>query len=128
MIEPMRIPSKIATVLESVPEFAHRFLDLVEAADGDPGPAAVFTELAEFVASLLSEQTPSPNVLARCMAGVEKVARESEEAQTLIGWSFLGSLCPEDRRRLAPWFGPHTIASARDLEETETSDEPEEPD
>ena len=121
------MPFEAATVLESVPEFAHRFLDLVAAADGDPGLRAVFTELAEFVASLLSEQDPPPDVLARCMAGVEKVARESEDAESLIGWSFLGSLCSEDRGLLAPWFGPRTLELAREAEEAESSDEPGEP-
>lgn len=103
---------EVVALLEAVPEFAERLLDLVEAADGDPGPAAAFTELADFVAALLSAPRPSYGVLARCLAGVEKVARESEDADELVVWSFLDCLSPDDLKSVSPWLGPRTRAVA----------------
>ncbi|MGA2307880.1 MAG: hypothetical protein ABSH29_27380 [Acidimicrobiales bacterium] len=110
------IAPEVATLLETVPEFVDRFLDLTEAADGDPGGPAAFTELADFVATLLSRRSPSHGVLSRCLACVERVARESDDADELVCWSFLDSLCPEDLRRVAPWLGPRTLALAEELE------------
>ena len=103
-------------LLEGVPEFVERFMNLVEAADGDPGASAAFTELAEFIASLLSRGAPSLELLARCLATVEQVARESDDAEELVGWSFLEGLCPDDLERLSPWLGPHTRAMAQQLD------------
>ena len=103
-------------MLEAVPEFVERFTHLVEAADGDPGAPAAFCELADFVASLLSSHGPSDTVLIRCLAAVEQVARESDDAEDLVGWSFLDSLCPEDLRRVTPWLGPLTLALVDELE------------
>lgn len=99
---------EVATVLEAVPEFKERFCDLVEEADGDPGGGAAFTELAEFVASLLARPRPSLAVLSRCLAGVEQVARESEDADELVVWSFLDRLSPDDLKTIFPWLGPCT--------------------
>jgi len=122
------IAPEVATVLEAVPEFAERFLELVESVDGDPGAPAAFTELADFVASLVSSPDSPIPLLARCLAGVEKVARESNDADELVGWSFLDSLCPEDLRRVSPWMGPRTLELADDLDPdaiSETSRAPE---
>lgn len=106
---------EVTALLEAAPEFVDRYLDLVEAADGDPGSAAAFTELADFVASLLSKPQPSWTVLARCLTGVEQVARESDDADELVVWSFLDSLCPEDLKCISPWLGPCTRELAADL-------------
>jgi hypothetical protein len=110
------IAPEVAAVLETVPEFVDRFMHLVEAADGDPGAPAAFCELADFVASLVLSRGPSDGVLVRCLASLEQVAHESDDAEELVGWSFLDSLCPEDLRRVAPWLGPRTPALADELE------------
>jgi hypothetical protein len=110
------IPPEVATVLEGVPEFLDRFLCLVEAADGEPGAPAAFCELADFVASLLSSPGRPRGVLVRCLGSLEQVARESDDAEELVGWSFLDSLCPENLSRLAPWLGPCTLALAEQLD------------
>ncbi len=107
---------EVTTVLTAVPEFLGRFLEMVEDADGDPGAPAAFSELADFVASLISRPAPSLPVLARCLAGVEQVARESEDAEELVGWSFLDSLSLEDLVRIGPWLGPRTLSLASELE------------
>jgi hypothetical protein len=112
MLRCLMISSEVATVLEGVPEFADRFLCLVEAADGDPGAPAAFCELADFVASLVSSSRRPDGVLVRCLARLEQVARESDDAEELVGWSFLDSLCPEDLSLLTPWLGPCTLALA----------------
>ena len=44
----------VAVVLHQVPEFETAYLDLVSAFDDAPGGPAVFTELADFVASRLA--------------------------------------------------------------------------
>jgi hypothetical protein len=106
----------LATLLEAAPEFVDRYLDLVEAADGDPGAAAAFTELADYVASLADQAERHRPVLLRCLAGVESVATLSDEARELVAWAFLDSLSPDDRRRLAPWFGPSTCRLLEEIE------------
>ncbi|HUC36290.1 MAG TPA: hypothetical protein VMR97_04120 [Acidimicrobiales bacterium] len=111
------IAVEVATILECVPEFADRFLDLVEAADGDPGAPAVFVELADFVVTLDSRRPERAGLVARCLACVERVARCSDQALELVGWSFLDGLCPEDLERLHPWLGPSTLALAAQIEE-----------
>jgi len=113
----------VSVLLEAVPEFVDRFLDLVEAADGDPGGESAFSELADFVADLLAKtQTESAveaqrlhAVLGRCLAGLERVAEESADAEELVGWAFLDSLCPADAERLSVRFGPRTFVMAESL-------------
>jgi hypothetical protein len=102
------IPEEVRVLLEEAPEFACRYLELVEAADDDPGPAAAFGELAEFVAGLVTKAGASPAVAARCMAGVERVARESDDADELVGYAFLDSLCEDDLERISHLAGPST--------------------
>ena len=108
-------------MLEALPEFVDRFLDLVEAADGDPGAAASFTELAEFLSGSMVNLRPTTlagtqavgDLLHRCLVGVERVARESGEAEELVGWAFLDSLCPSDLEALWPGLGPQTLCIAQ---------------
>jgi hypothetical protein len=108
---------EVTLVLEAAPGFVDRFLDLTEAADGDPGAAATFTELADYVAGLAAEIERFRPVLARCLEGVESIATSSDDAAELVAWAFLDSLSPDDRRRLEGWLGPRTRAL---LEEVET--------
>jgi hypothetical protein len=110
------IDPDIVTVLRAVPEFAERYLDLVEAADGDPGAPVAFTELADFAAGLASEMAGRAPVLERCLRAVEEIAGSSPEAQEHIGWAFLDSLSPDEVRALLPWMGPRTRALLDELE------------
>jgi hypothetical protein len=110
------IDEDVSTVLRAAPEFADRYLKLVEAADGDPGAPVTFTELADFVAGLVAEVERLGPVLVRCLEGVETVAAVSPDAEELIAWSFFDNLSPDDLRRLGPWFGPRTRALLEDVE------------
>jgi hypothetical protein len=110
------LEAEVAEVLEATPGFVDRYLDLVEAADGDPGLAATFTELADYVAGLAAEIERSTPVLARCLAGVESVALRSDEAADLVAWAFLDSLSPDDRCRLSGWLGPRTRALLEEVD------------
>ncbi|MGH9019352.1 MAG: hypothetical protein ACRDY1_16515 [Acidimicrobiales bacterium] len=103
MIEP-----EVVIVLEAAPDFAGRYRQLLEAADDDPGAAVVFAELAEFVASLAAEMDRLRPGLERCLAAVEAVAEQSEDAEDLVVWSFFDNLSPDDIGRLGPWLGPAT--------------------
>ena len=68
------IDPEVSTLLTAAPEFVDRYLELVAAADGDPGAPVTFTELADYVVGLLSEVERVRPSLARCLDGVEKVA------------------------------------------------------
>ena len=107
---------EVATVLQATPEFADRYLDLAEAAGGDPGVAATFTELADYVAGLLDTIDRCTPVLTRCLDGVESVAVSSDEAAEIVAWAFLDSLAPDDRRRLMGWLGPRTLALMHEVD------------
>ncbi len=111
----MIIPD-VATVLDAAPGFVGRYLDLVEAADGDPGAPATFTELADYVAGLAAELERGRPVLARCLEAVESVAAGSPDGAELVAWAFLDSLSPEDRGRLAAGFGPCTRELLEELD------------
>lgn len=107
----------MAIVLEAVPEFVGRYLELVELADDDPGAAEAFCELAEFVAELASGVERYRPVLTRCLAAVEQVACGSDDAEELVGWSFLDYLSLDARRMLLPWLGPSTLAVLEAIED-----------
>jgi hypothetical protein len=68
------IDAQVALVLQAAPGFVDRYLDLAEAADGDPGMAATFTELADYVAGLVAEIERCTPLLTRCLEAVEAVA------------------------------------------------------
>jgi hypothetical protein len=110
------LDTEVAVVLEAAPGFVERYLDLTEAADGDPGIAATFTELADYVADLVTEIERDTGALARCLEGVETVAVSSADAAELVAWAFLDSLSPEDRRRLGAWLGPRTRALLQEVD------------
>jgi hypothetical protein len=106
----------VSALLESAPGFVGRYLELVEAADGDPGLGATFTELADYVAGLMTEIERFRPVLARCLAGVESVAVSSKDGTELVAWAFLDSFSPDDLRRLAGWLGPRTRALLEEVD------------
>jgi hypothetical protein len=115
--EPPARTEEVATVLAAVPEFLGRYLELVELADDDPGAAEAFSELAEFVAELASGVEQYRPVLTRCLAAVEEVASSSEDAEELVGWSFLDYLSLDARQTLLGWLGPGTLAILESIED-----------
>jgi hypothetical protein len=110
---PCMLAPEVLAVLEAVPEFVDRYLDLVEVADGDPGMAATFSELADFVAMLIAQPEIPTEILSRCLFALERVASESDEAEEVVGGAFLDCLSPEDRERIEALFGPCTLALAQ---------------
>jgi hypothetical protein len=108
--------SVVSTILEAAPGFVDRYLDLVEASDGEPGPAATLTELADYVAGLVAEIEELRPPVARCLAAVEVVAATSDDDAELVAWAFLDSLSPDDRTRLASWLGPRTRSLLDEVE------------
>ena len=107
---------EVATILRHVPEFADRYLALVEEADGDPGAVATFGELADFTAEVVRLVEDLRPLLLRVLAGVEEVAAESPDAEELVGWAFLDSLSPAEQELLRPWLGPATADTLVQLE------------
>ncbi|HWF22248.1 MAG TPA: hypothetical protein VG226_08880 [Acidimicrobiales bacterium] len=107
----------VAVVLHQVPEFETAYLDLVTAFDDAPGGPAVFTELADFVASRLAWMEADRPVLERSLRAVEAVADgQDPESAELVGYAFLDSLSPVDRERIRPWLGPRTRSLLDELE------------
>jgi hypothetical protein len=106
----------VAVLLKGVPEFGPSFLALVEIFDDDPGGPAVFTELADFVADRLLAIEAERPVLERALAAVESVATAGGDAEELVGYAFLESLSPEDRRLITPWLGTVTRSLLDDLD------------
>ena len=110
------IEPEVVTVLEAVPEFAARYLALVEEADGDPGAAAALTELADYVAEVLASLERQRAVLVRCSLAIDTVVATGPDAEELVAWAFLDSLSPDHLRVLVPWLGPRTKALVRELD------------
>lgn len=108
---------EVVTLLLALPELVPAYIQLVEAADGDPGAAAVFEEAAAWVGAAVERVAGQQAALRRCLAAVEQVARTSPEAEELVGWSFLDQLPPPQRQVLAPLLGSRTRALARELDE-----------
>ena len=108
---------EVESVLASVPEFAGPYMDLVRDADGDPGGASAFGELADFVASLADDLDGRRPLLERCLRAVEAVAASSPDAVPLVGWAFLDSLSPEEATALRPLLGPCTTELLDRLDE-----------
>ena len=107
----------VAVVLHQVPEFETAYLDLVTAFDDAPGGPAVFTELADFVASRLAWMEADRPVLERTLRAIELVAgTQDRESAELVGYAFLDSLSPIDRDRIRPWLGPQTRSLLDELE------------
>jgi hypothetical protein len=107
---------EVKTVLEAVPEFRGRYLELVELADDDPGATEAFCELADFVAELATGLEQFGPLLKKCLVAVEQVASSSGDAEELVGWSFLDCLSIDTRRILLPWLGRSTLAVLETIE------------
>ena len=45
------------------------------------------------------------------------MASTSDEAEELVGWSFLDYLSLDTRRALLPWLGPSTLAVLEAIED-----------
>lgn len=116
------IDNDVVVLLEAVPEFAERYLELVASADGDPGAAVALSELADYVGGLVAELERYRPVLDRCLGAVESVAASSDDSAELVAWAFLDSLAPDERRRMTDWFGPRTRAL---LEEVDPDPDPQ---
>jgi hypothetical protein len=113
---------EVRIVLEVVPEFVSRYLELVADADDDPGANQTFTELAEYVSELARALETFGPILQRCFAAIEQVAQTSDDAEDLIGWSFLDYLSLDARRAMLPWFGPRTLAILESVEDPDSYD------
>lgn len=112
-----QIEPEVVTVLLAVPELAHRYLDLAQAADDDPGAAALFDELADHVVGLSEQAAGATPGLDRCLAAVEQVATTSPDAEDLVAWCFLDAIPPETLRWLRPRLGPATAALLASIED-----------
>jgi hypothetical protein len=108
---------EVRYVLASVPEFLSRYLELVSDDDDDPGANQAFIELAEYVSELAKGIESVRPLLTRCLDAVEKVAESSEDAEELVGWSFLDYLSVEARRVVLPWLGPQTLLILESIED-----------
>jgi hypothetical protein len=106
----------VTALLNGVPEFGPAYLALVETFDDDPGGPVVFTELADFVSERLVAIEAERPVLERTLAAVESVAEAGGEAGELVGYAFLDSLSPEDRRLITPWLGRATRSLMDELD------------
>jgi hypothetical protein len=107
----------VAVVLDQVPEFETAYLDLVDTFDDAPGGPAVFTELADFVASRLAWMEADRPVLERTLQAIELVADgQDPESVELVGYAFLDSLSPIDRDRIRPWLGSRTRSLLDELD------------
>ena len=106
----------VTALLDQLPEFGPDYLALVEMFDDDPGGPVVFTELADFVARRLATVETERPLLERTLWAVETVAAAGGEAAELVGYAFLDSLSPEDRRRITPWLGPCTRSLLDELD------------
>jgi hypothetical protein len=107
---------EVRAVLQAVPEFSQRYLELVEEADGHPGSNEAFSELADFVAELASGLEQFRPLLVRCLSAIERVAAASDDAEELVGWCFLDYLSLDTRRAVIPWLGPSTLSILETIE------------
>jgi hypothetical protein len=107
---------EVSALLQAVPEFVARYVELVEQADGDPGAEEAFSELAEYVSELARGLEEVRPLLARCLQAVEEVAGISDNAEELVGWSFLDYLSLDTRRAVLPWLGPRTLGILESIE------------
>ena len=104
----MELEEEVELVLEAVPGFRDRYLELAEVADGDPGAAVVLAELADYTALLVAEMERVHGALGDCLAAVERVAARSDAAEELVVCAFFDDLSPDELGRLEPWIGPRT--------------------
>jgi hypothetical protein len=113
---------EVAELLRAVPEFSDRYLELVEDADDHPGAQATFAELADYVEGLAFGLESLRPILLRCLEAVEHVASTSEDAEELVGWSFLDELSIEARSALLSYLGTQTLAILESVEDPDGDD------
>lgn len=95
----------LVALLEAVPEFAPWYLELVVAADDDPGIEVALDAFAEF----LNGPDLDGGLALRCAAALEAVAAaagDDETAEELVGWSCLDAVTDAGLDRLRPHLGP----------------------
>ena len=104
MIEP-----EVEKVLTAVPELSPRYIELVEAADDDPGAPAVFEELAVFVTEHLRSEAGAIDdaLVDRVLWAVESAA-QGPDAEELVSWSFLENLGEPELEELQGRMGRRT--------------------
>jgi hypothetical protein len=107
---------EVASLLQTLPEFTPRYLELVHGADGDPGANEAFSELADFVTELVAGLEQFRPLLVRCLSAIEGVAEVSDDAEELVGWCFLDYLSLDTRRVVLPWMGPNTLSILEAIE------------
>ncbi len=82
-----------------------------------PGRQRRSASLLKFVAELAAGIEQFRPLLTRCLTAVEQVASTSEDAEELVGWSFLDYLSLDTRRAVLPWLGPSTLAVLEAIED-----------
>src|ERR1700732_5076209 len=96
----------IRVLLAALPEFQATYLDLVELYDEDLTAQVVFSELADFVSTLL-EDDDDQDLLETCFQAVATVATTAGvDVTEVIAWSFLDGLRPAARDLAESWMGP----------------------
>ena len=106
-------------IVQVLPEFVPRYLELVAACDDDPGEPLVLTELAEFVAGRLALITTEEATVARAIDLVEALVdahRGDRAAGEPVADAFFDSFTIEHRRYLAPRLGPLSLRLLESLE------------
>ena len=115
--DPEAASAEVTALLQGVPEFTDRYLELVEEADGHPGANDAFSALAEYVAELAFRLEQFRPLLVRCLSAIEGVAAASDDAEELVGWCFLDYLSLDARRAVLPWMGPVTLSILEAIED-----------
>jgi hypothetical protein len=113
---PAELGFLFSEVLDLLPEFLPRYLEIAAAGDDDPGEPTVLMAMAEFVADRLEAATAGEQVLGRALGLVEALAAGSEDDvdKELVSYAFLDSFTFEDRQLLLPgWARSPADCSSR---------------
>ncbi|HZE05992.1 MAG TPA: hypothetical protein VE127_12250 [Solirubrobacteraceae bacterium] len=104
----------LIVLLEWVPEFAPRVLDMVAAGDDLPDPANILGEFAAFVSEAATARAAPVALLERCAVALESLATrlDDEDGEELVGWCFFDALAAAARRQLEVHLGPAAAALA----------------
>lgn len=109
--------SEIIEVAEAVPEITDRLRDLAAAHDDSLQLHCIYTELASFVAEVVSTERSCHELLERCLSLVEaRASGPPDDREDLVEWAFLGCLPPETLAYVTPCLGPATRAILQDAE------------
>ncbi len=98
-------------MLSAAPGIWDRYLDLVEAFDGEPGAIDLLSDLADYVAGLLVAGQGSDTELEACLRGLEAYAENTEGSEGLIASAFFDSLPPEVLEGIRPKLGSRCSAA-----------------